>query len=70
MTATMNQPALLTPREAAEMLRTTPGTLNVWRCTGRVALPYIKRGRSVLYRRADIERYLEQETITPGESAD
>jgi len=62
-------PALLTPAEAADLLRTTPGTLNVWRCTGRVTLPYIQRGRSVLYRRADIEKYLDRETITPG-SAD
>jgi len=68
MTATMNQPALLTPREAAEMLRTTPGTLNVWRCTGRVALPYIKRGRSVLYRRDDVLRFLEEQTVTPGQA--
>ena len=68
MALTANLPDLLTPVETADLLRTTPATLSVWRCTRRIPLPWIKRGRSVLYRREDVLRYLDDQTVRPGEA--
>ena len=58
--------ALLTPREAAAILRVSKETLNVWRCTRRYPLPFVKIGRSVRYRQADIERFIRDRTIDAG----
>ena len=51
---------LLTEVQAAELLTLKPETLSVWRSTKRYALPYLKVGRSIRYRRSDIEKFLEQ----------
>ena len=32
------------------------------------SLPYIKAGKKILYRRSDIERYLEDHTVNRGEA--
>lgn len=50
--------ALLTPKQAAEYLHTTPATLAIWRTTGRYNLPFVKVGRLVRYRREDVEAYV------------
>jgi len=57
-----NQP-LLTTQETAKMLGTTAGTLNVWRCTKRYALAYIKIGSSVRYRRQDVMDFINARRI-------
>jgi hypothetical protein len=54
---------LLDEKQAAELLNVTPGTLSVWRCTRRYPLPYVKVGRSVKYRLADIEAFIERRTV-------
>lgn len=52
---------MLTPRQASEYLQVPVSTLAVWRCTGRVSLPYLKVGaRQVRYRREDIEAFLSR----------
>lgn len=56
-------PELLDANQAAEYLGTTAGTLGVWRCTRRYALPYIKIGRRVKYRREDLDRFLAERTV-------
>jgi len=48
---------------AAEFLAVSPGTLRVWRCTGRVPLPFVKVGRAVRYRMRDLERFVESRTV-------
>lgn len=53
---------LLDDVSAAEILEVTPGTLAVWRCTGRYNLPFIKIGRKVRYRRSDLEAWLSART--------
>lgn len=40
---------LLTPRQVAEILGVTVGTLSIWRCLRRYDLPYKKIGRLVKY---------------------
>ncbi len=58
----MGLPKLLSTREAAEALGVKPQTLEVWRCTGRYALPFVKTGRLVRYRETDIEAFIERRT--------
>lgn len=60
---------LLDERQAASKIHVTPGTLSVWRSTGRYNLPFIKIGRKVRYRRADLEAWLESRTRVNGATA-
>jgi len=55
---------LLTESEAAELLSIGPGTLCVWRCTKRYPLPYVKVGRGVRYKLADVLAFIESRTVT------
>lgn len=57
---------LLTESQAAIELDTTVGTLQVWRSTGRYALPFIKIGRNVRYKRADLEAWIKSRTRSTG----
>ncbi|MGY6216655.1 helix-turn-helix domain-containing protein [Methylolobus aquaticus] len=47
---------------AAAFLDVEPGTLNVWRSTGRYNIPYTKVGRSVRYRLRDLRDWLQSRT--------
>jgi excisionase family DNA binding protein len=51
---------LLSGQEAAKFLGITYHTLAVWKCNKRYALPYVKVGRLVKYRRADLEAFIEK----------
>ena len=55
---------LLPPKESASYLRVSEGTLAVWRSTGRYKLPFIKVGRKVMYRKADLDAFLTNRTRT------
>ncbi|MBF0255900.1 MAG: helix-turn-helix domain-containing protein [Gammaproteobacteria bacterium] len=66
----LTNPVLLTEAQAAEYIGTAPGTLTVWRCTGRYNLPYVKVGRFVRYRQEDLDAWLAKRTQThTGEAA-
>ncbi len=54
---------LLTTEEAARILGVKPQSLAVWRLHGE-NLPFVKVGRLVRYRRSDIEKWLEAQTVT------
>jgi predicted site-specific integrase-resolvase len=54
----MSEDELLAPSLTAKILNVAVGTLAVWRCTGRYDLPFYKVGKSVKYRRSDVERFL------------
>ena len=43
---------LLSRKQAAEYLNTTPGTLNYWASTGKHNLPYYRMGTKAVYKRA------------------
>ena len=58
---------LLSPREVADTLGITIGTLTVWRSTDRYSLPYVKVGRRVMYRPKDIQEFIERRTRTHTE---
>ena len=53
-----NVPAQVTERQASIVLDVKPATLCNWRCTGRYHLPFIKTGRLVRYRVADLARWI------------
>lgn len=50
-------------KRAAEILGVSPGTLGVWRCTGRYRLPFFKVGRRVRYRVSDLEAWLKKRQV-------
>ncbi len=60
---------LLDDHAAAAMLDVSPGTLSVWRSTGRYALPFLKIGRKVRYRRADLDAWLAAHYRESGPTA-
>jgi excisionase family DNA binding protein len=51
-------PALMTVDEAAAYLRLAPWTLRHWVCKKKI--PYVRLGRSVRFRRKDMERFVTQ----------
>lgn len=60
---------LLDEKQAAAFLTVSPGTLSVWRSTGRYQIPFIKIGRAVRYRRADLTAWMESRTRANGATA-
>jgi excisionase family DNA binding protein len=62
---------LLPPPEAAEYIGVREQTLAVWRSSGRYSLPFVRCGRLIRYRRADLDAWLAARTIThTGEAVD
>jgi len=64
---------LLTRREAAAYLGVAEQTLAVWKCTGRRSLPFVKIGRLVRYRKADLDAFILEhlqdfEQVSPPKS--
>ncbi|MDX9887292.1 helix-turn-helix domain-containing protein [Thauera sp.] len=57
---------LLDEKAAAAFLDLSPGTLSVWRSTGRYRLPFVKIGRKVRYRRADLHAWLSARVRESG----
>lgn len=57
------QSQLFSNAEAAAYLGVTERTLEVWRCTKRHRIEYMKVGRLVRYRKAALDRFLESRTI-------
>ncbi len=54
---------LLSTEEAACFLGISPGTLIVWRCTGRYQLPFLKIGRLVRYDERDLRAFVESRRV-------
>lgn len=59
---------LLSESQAADLLSISPGTLSVWRSTGRYALPYVKIGARVRYRRSDLQSWIDSRLHATGAS--
>ena len=53
---------LLTRKEAAEYLGCTEGTLAAWKCTKRYPLPYVRIGRNIRYKLADLLDFVSNNT--------
>ncbi len=63
-TATLHETELLDEPQTAAQLNMTPLALRVARCRG-MDLPYVKIGRRVRYRVADVKAYLAAKTVLP-----
>jgi predicted DNA-binding transcriptional regulator AlpA len=50
------------PAELAEMLEVSEDTLREWR-RNRTGPDFVKTGKSVVYREADIQRWLEMNVV-------
>lgn len=60
---------LFTRPQAAEYLGVRPQTLACWATTGRYGLPFIRVGRAVRYRKADLDAWLANRTaVSTGEA--
>lgn len=60
----MNNPALLTEREAASFLRLAPATLARWRWRGDRGPRWRKLGGAVRYSMGDLEAFLDDSAQT------
>ena len=47
---------------AADHLGVAPATLAFWRCTGKIEVPYLKIGGRVVYRKDDLDKWLDGRT--------
>ena len=61
--AGQSRDALLDTKKAAQHLDVEPQTLEVWRCTKRYEIPYIKVGRLIKYRLSDLDAWLNSRTV-------
>lgn len=57
-TAQQNIDVLLTSKEVAKLLRVKEQTLAKWRSEQCLTLPFIKIGRTVRYRKSDVDHLL------------
>jgi len=48
--------------DAANYIGVAGPTLETWRCTGRVKIPFIRIGRLVKYRISDLDNFLSKQT--------
>ena len=64
---TLPDSALLDDQTTAGLLSVKKTTLQVWRSTNRVELPYVKVGRLVRYRAGDLRAFIESRVVHPGE---
>lgn len=60
---------LVDENTAASILGVAPGTLQVWRSTGRYGIPFIKIGRLVKYRASALNEWIESRTRASGTTA-
>lgn len=63
LAALLSNANLLDNNEAAAYIGVTPRTLEVWRCTKRHCIPYIKVGRLVKYRPSALDEFLTAKTV-------
>jgi len=54
---------LLSTHQASLYIGVSPGTLEVWRCTKRYQIPFIKVGRLVRYRKSELDNFLDHRTV-------
>jgi excisionase family DNA binding protein len=64
------QDELLDESATALALKVKPQTLSVWRMTGRYGLPFVRVGRSIRYRKSDIDAWLASRVVTPGRKSE
>ena len=61
--STISTERLVLTREAAEFLGFAEKTLEKDRCTRELGIPYVKLGRSVRYRMADLQQFIADRVV-------
>ena len=61
----MDVPELMTAQQVAHLLGVSTETLRKWRAK-RKCLPYVRVGRHIRYRAADVAAFVEQRTVMPA----
>ena len=56
---TLDDNVIVNTSEAARLIRTPEKSLIKWRSTGEHNIPYVKIGRNVRYRTADLRKWIE-----------
>lgn len=56
-------PAVLSTAQAAEYLGVAPHSLEIWRSNRRYAIPYVKVGARVRYRKSDLDAWLDSRVV-------
>ena len=64
-TPTVTKPLAVDTKTAADLLNSTNSSLEKDRATGHMGVPYIKAGRRVIYRLAELDEWLKVNQITP-----
>ncbi|EIC19839.1 helix-turn-helix domain-containing protein [Thiorhodovibrio frisius] len=54
---------LLDTKQAAAYLNISPSTLETWRVRKTCIIPYLKLGKSVRYRKQDLDSYIESMVV-------
>ena len=53
---------LMSARQTAAEIGVAEATLSYWRTVGSQRIPYIKVGGRIMYRRSDLEKWLDERT--------
>ena len=61
----MNTVTLIDRKAAAQVLGVSPGTLANWQCSHFRKVPHVKIGRRVMYRRQDLDAWIEKQVVNP-----
>ena len=61
-----NQKDILDRKEAAAFLRIGKNTLAAWACR-RFGPPFVRVGRRIVYRRSDLNQWLDSHRCSPGD---
>jgi hypothetical protein len=64
----LTAPLAVDSETAANLLNSTNSSLEKDRATGHMGVPYVKAGRRVIYRLADLDEWLKANQITPKKS--
>jgi hypothetical protein len=54
---------LLDTEAAAAFLGLAPATLDIWRCTGRYNLAFVRIGRSIKYTKRHLKQFIARRTV-------
>lgn len=62
---TATEPLAVDSKTAASLLNSTDASLEKDRATGHMGVPYVKAGRRVVYRLADLDAWLSANRVVP-----
>lgn len=61
---------LLTPKEAASIIKSSVASMNSLRSQGKLNLPYVKFNSRIRYKLSDIQKWIDENRVTPCNKRD